>query len=296
MATYTPKEHPDYPGYYVIPGFSIYVMNKEGQIMQIAATQRRGIGTIIPTNGSNKRVSLISDTANSTPYPTKDILSLMLYGPCDIKHKKLETPEHKRPEPVTVPTKLKESSKNILKRRVIAFNADLKIYIQSPEIPALSRIVKLSSEKIADLARYKKMDQETKWRFSYTDEGAWKTTEGIRFVKLNPNEINAELPMAPQSLSSFMPKPIENASLMEPMNVRSLDEITKSFASIADTMFPKHESRNEQFAHNPFPQMSLQNQSLSFLLSVSNDLIIVENGRPISIPKHYFKTIQKLIS
>ena len=170
---YTPIKHPNYPGFYVIPGYAKYVISTRGEIQQIGYSVNRGKGTIIPHKiNRHKRhfVNVSADGKISRRTGINTLMCLAFHGP--------------KPNPnytaIHLNNDLNDNSylnivwgKNSIRNTAYAYNILSKQTVMAKNVKELVPLVNMPYSSIRNI--FTKVVTRTKsiWIFSCNENENW---------------------------------------------------------------------------------------------------------------------------
>ena len=191
---YDPIESKMYPGYYLIPGYSWYAINKQGEIIQVVRTRKRQKGeklhvctcsetgrySVAVTSDRKSRVSgsvginVLMCLAFCGPKPTEtSVASYVDKDFTNLHYTNIQWIDRSSLQEYKYNARLKKATGNI--KPISAFNIDSKEVVHARSIKALSELLGLSPTGITYVItkRYKKYS--SRWIFSYNPNEDWET-------------------------------------------------------------------------------------------------------------------------
>ena len=182
---YVPQEHPDYPGFYKIPGYSNYAVNKLGIVIRVVATPMSAAGSkvarCVGANGyailnlkadsdthlNTVSVNVVVCTAFQGPKPHSDSVAVCLFK---MKHRysyrnfkwgtQTEVPHFANPLQVN--------------KRIFAYNIKKKQIFSDDHIERLAKTIGVNSDYIGRIAKGGHSKITGEWLFSYNEQEDWE--------------------------------------------------------------------------------------------------------------------------
>ena len=174
---YVPQEHPEHPGFYVIPGYKKYVISKRGEVKQISRSFHRARFTIIPHKVSTKKLYFVNITSNTDTYSRRKginvLMCLAFHGPKPFPHSiaKYANSDPADNSYLNLNWDVRHLAQDL--GRVYAYNIFTKKVATAEHLKALMPVTEMPYASMRNILMKLSIRTKHIWLFSYNPDEDW---------------------------------------------------------------------------------------------------------------------------